>query len=142
MAVAPALLLVAATSAAAVVELLTPLDQQVVYCGFDGATPRFSWATPLVNATANAPDLTIEISASADFTTSYRDAVPAMLSRYVRAEPLPFPPNATSATWYWRVGMLSMWSAPRTFTATVPAKRATVASDSDWDTIQGAFLCR
>jgi hypothetical protein len=88
--------------------LLSPTSDAVEFCTRSGATPRFSWdAGPVPTAVAGLPDTIIEISSSPDFSAAgflERDSVPAILSRYVRAKPLPLQQPGRS-TYYWRVGL-------------------------------------
>jgi len=146
--VALALLLCVGAASAAPPTLLSPPDKHIFYCGRDGATPRFSWAAGGAKATDNAPDLVVEISSSRNFTTDvHRDAVPAILSRYVRAQPLAFQPKLSEAIWFWRVGAAAAggngtleWSAQRSFAAVVPALRAMVAATTaGWAAIQAVL---
>lgn len=70
---------------------------------------------------------------------------PAILERYVRAEPLPVAAAGTVVYW-WRVGIrnatavAAVWSDPVSFTATVPAAGDVVpAAELGWEAIQTAL---
>ena len=144
---------------------LSPSGGEPVYCGHDGATPHFTFSrgTPVPKATDGLPDTLIQISTSSAFLAGeaavYGDQVPAILERYVRAEPLPVAVGdaAEGTVYWWRVGrrhngtgtpMMTrqqpttvVWSEPISFRATVPAARATVpARELSWQAIQGALF--
>lgn len=146
-----ALLLAAVTAAVAPAppRLLAPSNGQVLYCASDGATPTFTWdAGSVPRAVDGLPDTAIELSTSSDFSAAvFRDDVPAILERYVRAEPLGLAP----VTYYWRVGRPTtvraataggsapsiVWSQVRSFQLQVPTRQITVpASVSGWRAVQ------
>lgn len=148
--------LCAAGTSVSVARLLWPENGAVLFCAPSGATPRFSWdAGPVPTAVAGLPDTVIEISSSPDFGAAVfleRDSVPAILSRYVRADPLPLMPKAKRSVYYWRIGLQStgathmhhesniVWSTVSSFEVRVPAKSATIPSaETDWITIQSVF---
>ena len=130
--------------------LLSPADGQVLFCASDGATPAFTWdAGAVPRAVDGLSDTAIELSASRDFSAAVflaRDEVPAIIERYVRAEPLALAP----ATYYWRVGRPTarataegsapsiVWSQVRSFQLRVPAQQTSVpASVTGWAAVQG-----
>ena len=132
--------------------LLSPPDGQVLYCASDGATPAFTWdAGAVPRAVDGLPDTAIELSASSDFSAAIflaRDEVPAIIERYVRAEPLGLAP----VTYYWRVGRPTttvsataggsgpsiVWSQVRSFQLRMPERQTRVpASVAGWAAVQG-----
>jgi hypothetical protein len=122
--------------------LISPADGQVLYCARDGATPTFTWdAGEVPRAVDGLPDTAIELSASSDFSAAVflaRDEVPAIIERYVRAEPLALAP----VTYYWRVGRPMAdgieWSKVRSFQLRIPARQTSVpASVTGWGAVQG-----
>jgi hypothetical protein len=130
-------------------QLLEPADGAVIYCARSGATPNFVWdAGAVPRAVDVLPDVVIEISTQetfpADFTVT--DQVPAILSRYVRAEPLELVPQALSAGYFWRVGVRAhaggslRYSKARSLELRLPTLQATVpAAEADWAAIQAAI---
>ena len=137
---------------------LSPSGGEPVYCGHSGATPHFSFATgvPVPKATDGLPDTLIQISTGRAFLAGevQTDRVPAILERYVRAEPLPVGDAAEGTVYWWRVGRQCnntaasatppsaavVWSEPVQFRAAVPARGATVpAAELSWAAIQSAL---
>ena len=129
--------------------LLSPADGATVYCARSGATPNFSWSAGAVpQAVDGLPDLVIEISTVETFPSDFTvtDAVPAILSRYVRADPLALVPQTLRAGYFWRVGVRSsgadaalVYSETRSFELRMPDRQVTIpAAETDWATIEAA----
>lgn len=122
-------------------QLLAPIDDAVIYCGLDGATPRFSWSASLPRALDDHPDSIIQIVSERGALVT--DTVPAIIERYVRTEPLALVNSPTH--YFWRIGVFRngstpLWSGARRFTITAPARRAVVPSTlNDWDGIQNVM---
>ena len=129
--------------------LLSPADGEVLYCARDGATPELTWdAGPIPRAVDGLPDTVIELSASSNFSSVVflaRDKVPAIIERYVRAQPLELVPQTLRAVYYWRVGRPSgssgstiVWSTARSFQLRIPGRQTSVpASMTSWAAVQG-----
>eukprot|EP00937_MAST-01D_sp_MAST-1D-sp2_P007726 g7726.t1 len=88
--------------------------------------------------------MVVEISGSANFSAGsflVRDAVPAIIERYVRATPLPLAPDAPRATYYWRVGRPSagavVWSRTRSIRLEMPARQVSIPGTAGWAAVQG-----
>ena len=137
------------TATVFVPRLLSPADGEVLYCARDGATPELTWdAGPIPRAVDGLPDTVIELSASSNFSAVVflaRDEVPAIIERYVRAQPLELVPQTLRAVYYWRVGRPSgsssstiVWSTARSFQLRIPGRQTSVpASMTSWAAVQG-----
>ena len=127
--------------------LVSPLANALIYCGFDGATPRFSWHASEPLALAGQPDSLVQLSHSSRFDEldTLTDTVPAILERYVRATPLPLVSPDGESEYYWRVGLVAantttVWSESRAFTIKVPPVTTVPAAVSDWARIQALIF--
>lgn len=129
---------------------VSPADGEPVYCGRDGVNPSFTFSTGLPTvplATDGLPDTVVQISTSLTFDATeavvHTDHVPAILARYVRADPLPLShstspagtePGTTSnykpspTEYWWRVGRPLNGSSSSFSTSPVAAPSSSAAA--------------